>query len=942
VRGFIWRAEALPSFAWWVFDCARIGHDELLDVIAQGRTAVWAHLPALRVAWRDAAGWPAHLAAEQRDIVRRVLGEGKFEVAQQLLDVLGVTVPGLSLGLDWLRQIGQAHAVDRSERAGLHRDIPLGGPVVEQQKSAAAELAQMLSQVAHPLVPAVVVVEDLHLMGPELDTFLTLVAQRNADHPVIVVGTSWPEGRRNGPYDRWLRKTRLAGNLELRAMPELNETDLISLLRRYAPATSDAIATRVVGRYQNPLALQLYLTLEDTLDQIADNDGALIVTPDDLADVPYSIRGLYELRWNELPSEVGTTLSYMAAMLPVDQPGWPSSRSIMTRAIMTARLSMDAAETVAGGVNRTAEQFAWIDRDAGGRLRFREALLAEIALEHISRQKHSLLQRATIVTLRDYVDQLRDGGSWLEMTEETLGNARWLDALIQHDLTCTAADAAALILIARAGGATHRPARAVRRLRERDWQTPLERDHRDTLVARQNLAYWLGEEGHLDDAIVEFEKLLADLERVLGADHPDTLVTRGVLAYWLGEAGHVDDGIVQSQQLLADFERVLGADDMHTLSLRHNYARLLAEAGFVDYAIGLFEQLLTDSQRVHGKDHPSVLATASNLAHWLGEAGRVGDAITRLEQVLVTQQRVVGPDHPSTLATRHALARWLAGAGQLNEAIAKLELLLIDRIRVFGSDHPETMATRQVLAYWIGASGRVDEAIERLEQLVLDVQRVLGPDNPGTLATRHSLAHCLGDAGLVDDAISELAQLLLDYERVTGPDHRGTLTTRHDLALRLGQTGRVGEAITKLEQLLIDDQRVFGPNHPDTLLTRFSLAKLYGKADLVDDAIGELEQLLVDQLRVLGPDHPDTLTTRHELAHWSGEAGLVDDAIAQAEQLIADRTRVLARIIQRRWQRATTSLVNSSKQVGPTKQFRSSSSCSAMSSGSWARPTQTP
>ena len=85
------------------------------------------------------------------------------------------------------------------------------------------------------------------------------------------------------------------------------------------------------------------------------------------------------------------------------------------------------------------------------------------------------------------------------------------------------------------------------------------------------------------EAITEFERLLTEQQRVLGADHPATLATRGNLASWRGEGGDV--------------------------------------AG----AITKFERLLTDRIRVLGADHPDTLATRNNLAFWRGRGGDVAD-----------------------------------------------------------------------------------------------------------------------------------------------------------------------------------------------------------------------------------------------------------------------------------------------------------------------------
>ncbi|MGW6033442.1 tetratricopeptide repeat protein [Gordonia terrae] len=99
-------------------------------------------------------------------------------------------------------------------------------------------------------------------------------------------------------------------------------------------------------------------------------------------------------------------------------------------------------------------------------------------------------------------------------------------------------------------------------------------DHPETLGARHNLAAWRGESGDVAGAIADFEVLLADQVRVLGADHPDTLITRGNLAAWRGESGDVAGAIDDYEVVLADRLRVLGADHPDTLIARHNLGLL--------------------------------------------------------------------------------------------------------------------------------------------------------------------------------------------------------------------------------------------------------------------------------------------------------------------------------------------------------------------------------
>lgn len=75
-------------------------------------------------------------------------------------------------------------------------------------------------------------------------------------------------------------------------------------------------------------------------------------------------------------------------------------------------------------------------------------------------------------------------------------------------------------------------------------------------------------------AIADFEVLLADRLRVLGADHPDTLMTRGNLAAWRARSGDAAGAIAEYEVLLADQVRVLGADHPDTLGARHDLGLL--------------------------------------------------------------------------------------------------------------------------------------------------------------------------------------------------------------------------------------------------------------------------------------------------------------------------------------------------------------------------------
>ena len=70
--------------------------------------------------------------------------------------------------------------------------------------------------------------------------------------------------------------------------------------------------------------------------------------------------------------------------------------------------------------------------------------------------------------------------------------------------------------------------------------------------------------------------LLEDQTRVLGPEAPDTLSTRSNLAFWLGRDGRVKDAISQFEELLDDATRVFGTEHPFTNAVRETH---LSEPG---------------------------------------------------------------------------------------------------------------------------------------------------------------------------------------------------------------------------------------------------------------------------------------------------------------------------------------------------------------------------
>jgi hypothetical protein len=139
-KNFVWPPHALPAFGWWTFDCGRMPDGGLLDVVGQARPSIEAHLLPVRPAWRQAAGWPQRLLSQRAATVaraREALVEGSVEGADQLLG--GLAIPGLGLGVSWLRRGAAAASRRRKEQEALRGSTQLMPELAASKQSAAKD-----------------------------------------------------------------------------------------------------------------------------------------------------------------------------------------------------------------------------------------------------------------------------------------------------------------------------------------------------------------------------------------------------------------------------------------------------------------------------------------------------------------------------------------------------------------------------------------------------------------------------------------------------------------------------------------------------------------------------------------------------------------------------------------------------------------------------------
>jgi hypothetical protein len=577
VKGFTWPADTLPTFAWWGFNCERMADNTMVDVVALARPQLDAHQIPLLMAWREVAGIGDKVRENRKKMISAMRDASIDEATDKLMDVLegfNVVVPFGGTLINWGWKGIKAARERKRQRASLGADVDLGDASAGEGRSAGEDLAEVVRGVAHPGLPAVVVVEDMHLMGEEFAAFVDSVSLRAAGKPVLVVGTAWPEGFHEGTHPvfaGWLANATKRGVAEVVDCPVLDDADLVTLLRRYgqAPMTDDATAQRVVNRLATPHFLKLWLDLPRTRRNIRRHEGAVVLDSD--LELPDSVEEVLRDMWASLPEDVRVALLHAVAVNPLKDPLSQFVPGIASE--IAHRFDQKDVDAMLAALGEAEQPIAWCQTSAGLEF-FREPTLADTARSAAGKEFDPEdvreLEGIARTCLAEWIEERREGID-LPPGDATESIAQWYLEL-NRDAAPSPAQAAALRARMRAAESRYDLRAAI------EWGTRVLSsvaecrgpDHPETLKSRNNLAGAYESAGRLGDAIPLYEANLADSVRVLGPDHPDTLTSRNNLAgaYWF--AGRQDDATSEWEKVVGVAGRVLGEEHPDTRLFRSN------------------------------------------------------------------------------------------------------------------------------------------------------------------------------------------------------------------------------------------------------------------------------------------------------------------------------------------------------------------------------------
>ena len=362
---------------------------------------------------------------------------------------------------------------------------------------------------------------------------------------------------------------------------------------------------------------------------------------------------------------------------------------------------------------------------------------------------------------------------------------------------------------------------------------------------------WTADSGPDDENVLQAQRHLGNIQRLIGRYHESYKVT---------------------EEALARAQVALGEDDPTTLSLRTGLGANLRANGSFAAARELDTESLVLLESKYGATDGRTLRLLSSLAL---DHGLVSDYTTAQELYERAFAAMRDPDSGATpldvIGAWYGISWTLGQRGKFDDAVdvAQDARDYGQNSSGLGAEHLYTL--RALNAYLIACRWLPDKRLEVIEvsRETLDLAtRRHGENNPDTLAIAIGMSNLMRttDVSYHEGAL-ELAEVTVDrFAAVYGaghPYHYGCMT---NLALLKRVTGDAAKASELNQDALRGLTSALGPNHHFTLTAAMNLASDLAALARPAEACALGEDALERLTTLLGPAHSHTLGCAANLA----------------------------------------------------------------------------
>jgi len=744
--------------------------------------------------------------------------------------------------------------------------------------------------------PVVLVVEDLHLAGPESLDMFAYLARCVEGHPVLLVGIYPDEEMEDGsPLHEVVTRISAHESYEVISLAPLSPEASDELVGAVVaqPRTTSALAYPLHARTDgNPhVMLEILSHLKASGALVPEGEGFQLVRPLDTESMPASLQDLVNLRLGKLDEDQREVLEAAAIL------GYLFDAPLLASVLEVKKIKLLQRLAV------LERKFHLIKSSGRSAFRFASHQLQEAVYESISPalriEYHSVVAEAM---QDDLEDQDPDPATAYELlrhlllSEQALEGERYLEPALEYvDSQLHASDAAVFLERLTAAFSIGRPAarlaiatrlwhafemlsRHTDEVRVLDEARTIadeigEPGPRGRILSCLAATHWLS--GQMD--LVEQEAPAA-LELLREADDRlwigKTLQTLGAVAY---RRGQPDEAGKRWREAL-ELRREIG-DRMGEISSMLALAAVMPAIGEADDALPTKRAALEIAREIGARRFESGLL--NNIAHSLHRAGDTAGAIESIEQA-VALTRELGDQNAEAVALGN-LGDLYSSAGHVDRA----KQCLVRAIDVFQEiDRPSSEAIKriqlgEVLATY-GDRKRAQEELLRATRIGTAIDSL-----PAVAQAERTLGRFLHEWGKQDDGWQHLERALTIDTELGDDDGRATTLTLMGHA-RLNE--QQFEQAAELLEGSLSASRVVSS---ESLLTQCRLAaalKGAGKNDEAKRHATQAEKTL-EEIDNVAPEHGPEIHFR--LSSLADDEQVRRDHLTRAQSLVSMRARTI-------------------------------------------------